>query len=196
LSSLVPRPLPPEEWPGTYCLRMRVILRYILRKKRRALTHPRGVVRGMLYYPRIRIVFLDEMSDLTCRICLSAIESKHSTALFTAAGLSQEWPSRIGELLCVEIVKGDGLPNHICRSCKGRVISIEGKLQSLRALAQESFRKLQDKRSSDRKRSKDTSGGLGVSPNTANVRPPAKRQYGLARRSLFSSDGVSSTGEF
>ena len=23
--SLVPRPLPPEEWPGTHCLRMRVI---------------------------------------------------------------------------------------------------------------------------------------------------------------------------
>jgi len=38
-ASLVPRPLPPEEWPGTHCLRMRVILRYILRKKHRELTH-------------------------------------------------------------------------------------------------------------------------------------------------------------
>jgi len=36
--SLVPRPLPPEERPGTHCLRMRKIFRYIFRKKLR--THP------------------------------------------------------------------------------------------------------------------------------------------------------------
>ena len=35
--SLVPRPLPPEERPGTHCLRMRDIFRYIFRKKLRAL---------------------------------------------------------------------------------------------------------------------------------------------------------------
>jgi len=46
VSSLVPRPLPPEEWPGTHGLRMRIILRYILRKKHRELT---GIVCGILY---------------------------------------------------------------------------------------------------------------------------------------------------
>jgi len=44
----------------------------------------------------------DEMNDLTYRIYLSAVETKHSTALPTATGLSQEWPTRIGELICVE----------------------------------------------------------------------------------------------
>ena len=51
---------------------------------------------GLLFWHR------DEMNDLTDRICLSAVDTKHSTALFTATGLSQEWPARISELLCVE----------------------------------------------------------------------------------------------
>jgi len=43
------------------------------------------------------------MNDLTHRICLSAVETKHSTtALLTATGLIQEWPTRIGEPVCVE----------------------------------------------------------------------------------------------
>ena len=51
---------------------------------------------GLLFWHR------DEMNDLTYRICLSAVETKHCTALLTATGLSQEWPTRIGELVCVE----------------------------------------------------------------------------------------------
>ena len=51
---------------------------------------------GLLFWPR------DKMNDLTYRICLSAVETKHSTALLTVTGLIQEWPTRIGELVCVE----------------------------------------------------------------------------------------------
>ena len=51
---------------------------------------------GLIFWHR------DEMNDLTDRICLSAVDTKHSTALFTATGLSQGWPTRIGELLCVK----------------------------------------------------------------------------------------------
>ena len=51
---------------------------------------------GLLFWHR------DEMNDLTNRICPSAVETKHSTALLTATGLSQEWPTRIGELVRVE----------------------------------------------------------------------------------------------
>ena len=131
--------------------------------------------------------------DVTCRICLSVVETKYSTALFTKTGLSQGWPSRIRDLLCVEVAKDDSLPSHICKLCRGKLVTIEGKLHNLRTLAQKSLRKLQDERIRERKRSKDTSGALGVSPSTANVRPPAKRQYG-ARRSLFQS-GDSSTGD-
>ena len=138
---------------------------------------------------------MNSSGDFTCRICLSTVETKHSTALFTATCLSQGWPTRIRELLYVEVVKDDGLPSHICRSCRGKVVSIEVKLQNLRALAQESLKKLQDTRSGERKRSKDTSSRLGVSPHTANARPPAKRQYGVPRRSLFSVNGDSTTGK-
>ena len=105
---------------------------------------------------------MDSSGDFTCRICLAETESKHSTALFTATGLSQGWPSRLTELLQVDVAKDDGLPRHICRSCRGKVATIEGKLQNLRALAQESLRKLRGKCSGERKRSKDTSGGLGI----------------------------------
>ena len=51
---------------------------------------------GLLFWHR------DETNDLTYGICLSAVERKHSTALLTATGLSQEWPTRIGELICME----------------------------------------------------------------------------------------------
>ena len=144
------------------------------------------------------MVYFDIVMDpskLACRICLSAVNRKHSTALFTATGLSQAWPSRIHDLLCIEVTKDDGLPSHICKSCRGKLVTIEVKLHSLRALAQESLRKLQDERKGERKRSKDTSGALGVSPSTANVRPPAKRQYGVPRRCLFLNDADSSTGD-
>ena len=40
VGSLVPRPLPLEERPGTHCLRMRKIVHYIFRKKLRALPCP------------------------------------------------------------------------------------------------------------------------------------------------------------
>jgi len=51
---------------------------------------------GLLFWHR------DEMNGLTYRIGLSAVETKHSTALLIATGLSQEWPTRISELECVE----------------------------------------------------------------------------------------------
>jgi len=71
---------------------MRVILHYILHKKHRELTHPHDWYAkyytnqeyGLLFWHR------DEMNDLTHRICPSAVETKHSTALLTATGLSQE----------------------------------------------------------------------------------------------------------
>ena len=73
---VVPRPLPPKEWPGTRCLRMRIILRYILRKNTvNLLTHVELYAEyysnqeyGLLFWDH------DEMSDLTYRICLSAVE--------------------------------------------------------------------------------------------------------------------------
>ena len=57
--------------------------------------------------------------DLTYRIGLSAVETKHSTALLTATGLSQEWPSYSNRRARMS----GGLSNHICRSCDRRLVT-------------------------------------------------------------------------
>ena len=48
--------------------------------------------------------------------------------VFNATGLSHGWPNQTGDALCME---GDDLPSHIHRTCRGKIISIEGKLQNL-----------------------------------------------------------------
>ena len=110
-----------------------------------------------------------------CRLCLTEVKAKHSTALFSEVGLQQNWPSRLRELLLVPVCRGDGLPSHLCRSCLGKVETVELKLKALRQQPRESAGNMQDRVSDDRKRPKDTSSDTGVSPATAKARPPAKR---------------------
>ena len=56
----------------------------------------------------------------------------------------------------------------------------------MRILVQDSSRKLEERQSGGRKRSKDTSGEVGVSPHTLRVRPQAKRPVpATPRRILF-----------
>ena len=55
-------------------------------------THPRGIVaeynanqdEGLFLW------YCDEINNLTCRIRLAAVETKHSTTLYKATGLNQE----------------------------------------------------------------------------------------------------------
>ena len=72
---------------------------------------------------------------LLCRICLSEVQPKHATALYTDVGLQQGWPSRLRELLLVPVNRSDDLPTHICRSCVGKVETLERKLKTLRQQA-------------------------------------------------------------
>ena len=130
-----------------------------------------------------------------CRICTSVVDAKHSLAFFSTLSMSLGWPTRIRELLRVDIAS---LAQHICRSCKGKIVSLEEKLEKLRALAQASLKRLQEMRDG-RKRPKQTSGSVGVSPHTVSERPPEKRPYGrthaVARRLLiYATDGRSHTG--
>ena len=129
-------------------------------------------------------------SSCECRICLCTVQSCHSTALFSASSLHLDWPQRIHKLLDVDVLSEPGLPSHICKMCKGKFVSLEEKLRKMQILAQESMMKLKERQtgSGGRKRTKDTSGEVGVSPHTQRVRPQAKRSPVLPtpRRILFS----------
>ena len=126
------------------------------------------------------------MAAVLCRICLSTVPPKHSTSLFSDKGLQLKLSERLCELLCVPVSACDNLPDHICRSCRQRVESLESKLLLFRKQARESYEKLSHEPTS-RKRTKNTSSAQGISPATAKSRPPAKRNT-LQRRQLFSSE--------
>ena len=62
---------------------------------------------------------------------LCELASKRAVALFSEVGLQQNWPSRLRELLRVPVSIEDGLSQHICHSCSGKVETVERKLQAL-----------------------------------------------------------------
>ena len=86
-----------------------------------------------------------------CRLCLCTVQSHHCTLLFNANRLHLDWPQRIHKLLGVEVENNDSLPGHMCRSCKGKVVSLEDKLDKMRILVQDSSRKLEERQSGGRK---------------------------------------------
>ena len=119
--------------------------------------------------------------------------SKRAIVLFGHVGLQQDWPSRLRELLHLPVSIEDELPQHICRSCSGKVETVERKLQALRQQAHESIEKAM--KAPSRKRGKDTSNETGVSPSTAKARPPAKWVYATGARQLFPSVSEESSGK-
>jgi len=124
------------------------------------------------------------MASIICHLCLTETESKHAFGIFTAEGKKQGWARRIGVLLEVPVSSDDGFPTFFCRGCRSKLLCIEDKLQRLRTTAQESYQRLSERVPIDRKRTKATSGVVGVSPSTASSRPSAKRAY-LQPRVLF-----------
>ena len=84
----------------------------------------------------------------------------------------------------------DNLPDHICRSCRQRVESLESKLLLFRKQARESYEKLSHEPTS-RKQPKNTSSAQGISPAMAKSRPPAKRNT-LLMGQIFSSGNENS----
>ena len=56
-----------------------------------------------------------------CHFCLSLEDAKHATNLFTVEG-------RLGPLFLVALTESNGLPLHVCRSCKHRAFTVEKKL--------------------------------------------------------------------
>ena len=114
------------------------------------------------------------------RVCLTSVERKHSTALFTG----QNWSHRLSKLLRVPVREDDSFPDYICRSCRRTVESVESKLRYLKERIMDSYKRLSNEPNASRKRPKPTSSLQGISPATAAARPPSKRTT-LHRRQLF-----------
>ena len=90
-------------------------------------------------------------------------------AFFVVEFKGVDWPRRASELLQLSVTDEEGLPRHLCKNCKAKVLSVEEKLQ-----AQHTLGLLEEKRSV-RKRAKDTSSVI-VSPHTVAVRPACHYQ--------------------
>ena len=124
------------------------------------------------------------MAKVQCRVCLAIVDRKHGTDLFS----EKNWANRVTKLLEVPVSQSDGFPSYICRWCRRCVETIQTKIERLQELITHSYSKFS---STSRKRTKCTSGSLGVSLATAAARPPTKRTA-LQRRQLFPADDDSS----
>ena len=70
----------------------------------------------------------------------------------------------------------DGLPQHVCDKCKRRVETHKRSVEDLRqfkTLARQNYNTLSSR--GTLKRTKESSGVTGVSPDTMRVRPPPKK---------------------
>ena len=118
--------------------------------------------------------------------CCSMISSHQYVSLFIASSIRNKWPLRIQDLLEVSVSTDDGLPQHICSVCKKRLEVLERAAIDLVDFQSKPEMPLPlSKRLL--KRTKETSGSVGVSPDTAQARPWTKR---LSIRRLEFGNGM------
>ena len=118
---------------------------------------------------------------VSCRLCPSQVERSRCTDIFRIEGNKQGLLSRLSKLLLLLVDQNDRLPRFICCNCKLKFNMLETKIESFRAHARSSYKRLNEG-VRQRKRTKDTSSN-GISPFTARPQPPAKRL--TATRCLF-----------
>ena len=109
---------------------------------------------------------------------------KNSVALFSPTAASQNLATRISLLLETTVAADDSLPYHLSKPCK-RFDSLKKaveNLQMFRNMASESRHTLLG--STSVKRTKDSSGSIGISPDTMRARPASKRHLPETRRQL------------
>ena len=115
------------------------------------------------------------MSSKVCRLCRAVVAANRAVQLFSNAGLAKQWPSRITALLGIPVEKDDGISPLICDACKTRVHSLEkaaADLTAFKEMARCSSGVLGPR--GPLKRTKATSGDVGVSPDTIKERPRSK----------------------
>ena len=92
---------------------------------------------------------------------------------FIASSIRNKWPSRIKDLLEVSLSIDDGLPQHIYSVCKKHLEVLERAAIDLVDFQARDAATSLSKRPP--KRMQETSGSVGVSPDTARARPWTKR---------------------
>ena len=95
----------------------------------------------------------------------------------TTTALKNKWISRIEQLLGVSVDPEAEISGYMCQMCKQRIVRLEDALTDLSAftkMVEESEQALMRVGGSV-KRTKQTSGDVGVSPCTARMRPSSKR---------------------
>lgn len=110
---------------------------------------------------QILIFFAMAAKLLVCRLCWENVPDHKATNIFTKKSVERKWPSRISALLDIPVDCGDQLPPHVCFKCLTRVVSLEKASLNLAAFKR-SARSVMDQALWPLKRSKDTSGAVGV----------------------------------
>ena len=128
-----------------------------------------------------RVTMAAGSCSVSCCLCLSQVERSRCADIFGIEGNRQSLPSGLSKLLLLPIDQNDRLPHFICCNCKLKFNTLETEIETFRAHARSSYKRLNEG-VSQTKRTKDT-GGNGISPFTARSRPPAKRL--TATRCLF-----------
>lgn len=85
----------------------------------------------------MRAILIEMAAKLVRHICISEVQPKHCTVLFTEAGLQQDWLSYLHEMLLVPVESCNGLPVHTCRYSYmlGKVIAETGEVDVSPAVA-------------------------------------------------------------
>ena len=111
-----------------------------------------------------------------CRLCKITTDAKRTIHLFT---LENRWAFRISSLLKVAVFQDEKISPHVCTMCTRRLESLEKANADLQAF-QELAQRLLEAQTNTLKRTRVTSGEVGVSLDTARARPSSK----LSRKKL------------
>ena len=128
-------------------------------------------------------------TQIVCRLCVQSTAPQKAMSLFSKKSVERDWACRVSSLLEVPVTREDHLPAYICYKCKTRILSLEKALADLQSFKLSAKSALQHFTARppvvSLKRAKQTSGNIGVSPDTLRERPCSK----LTRKRLdFSSN--------
>ena len=65
------------------------------------------------------------MAIYLCNLWRASVFAKHALAIFTPLAVQQNFASRIDDLLDVEVLLNDGMPQRNCEKCKYRLETLE-----------------------------------------------------------------------
>ena len=76
-------------------------------------------------------IVTDGYSSYLSPFCQASVFAKHAMAVFIPSAVLQKMTPRIDDLLHVEVLPNDGLPQHIHEKCKRRLETLERAAEDL-----------------------------------------------------------------